>query len=82
MSIANLIFILAFIHIAHICHLKKYHPQCQKIKANNRHAEKGTSAALIQSWLFFTWSDTHDPALAQYKDGLNNNFQNFFIFFL
>lgn len=57
MSIANLIFILACMHIAHICHLIK-HPQCQKIKANDRHAEKVTSALLIQSGGFITWSDT------------------------
>jgi len=58
MSTTNLIFILACMHIVHVCHLKKHH-HCQKIKANDRHAENTTSAVLIQSVVFITWSDTY-----------------------
>lgn len=70
-STVNFIFIFACMHVPHICHLKK-HPQCQKMKANDRHAEKVTSSVIIQCCVFITWSIlTHDSSLPLYKDGLH-----------
>lgn len=82
MSTANLIFILACIHVAHICHLKK-HPHCWKIKANDRYAESHLCSVNSVLGFYYLVRYLHmTPALLSIRmDYIQENNEVFKIFF-